>query len=87
VAVLRGVTGISEQPTAGLEPARVAATVAGSTLRLAGGEPAVLLNSAGRIVATIEPGQNNVGHLPRGVYFLAFPRARSKAPHKVLLVN
>ncbi len=65
-------SGAGEERGIGPRVARppVGATVAGRVLTLRGGEPAVLLDRAGRRVADLLPGENDVARLPSGVYFV-----------------
>ncbi|HDQ98894.1 MAG TPA: exo-alpha-sialidase [candidate division WOR-3 bacterium] len=39
-------------------------------LRLPPGEPALLLDASGRKIMNLRPGENDIGHLPPGVYFV-----------------
>ncbi len=56
-------------------PRRLETTFARSTFRLQGSETARLLDTNGRTVADLAPGENDVRHLVPGVYFVA-PRGR-----------
>jgi len=52
---------------------------------LLGSDPARLVNAAGRVVATLQPGDNNVSHLAPGVYFAIPARTGRKASKLVVL--
>jgi hypothetical protein len=62
------VTGVAEHGPYTGRPARAAATVTYGSYELEGGEPARLVDIAGRPVAKIVPGVNDVRRLPPGVY-------------------
>jgi YVTN family beta-propeller protein len=51
---------------------------------LLGSDPARLVNTAGRVVATLVPGDNNISRLPPGVYF-AVPVQKGRQPSKLVI--
>jgi hypothetical protein len=61
-------SGVAGAPSFARQP--VAATVVRGVLCLRGGEPAVLLDRAGRKVADLVPGDNDLVGIATGVYFL-----------------
>ena len=74
-------SGLTGNGTPGLR-ANAGATLVHGTLVLRGGRPAVLLDAAGRRVAGLEPGANDIGRLAPGVYFL---RSRGRRPARVIV--
>ena len=62
------VTGVAERGKYSGRPAWAAATVVSASYELKGGEQARLVDIAGRPVAEMVPGVNDVRHLPPGVY-------------------
>ncbi len=71
----RVITGVSEQRVEQLPSGMlVFPNVTAGRLRLFGKEPVVLFNIDGRKMAELQPGANDLRHVPAGVYF-----ARSKA--------
>ena len=72
-------------------PPAAATGVYGSTLFmgrvfLRGSDPAQLVNSAGRVVAKLVPGDNSIGHLAAGVYFTV-PMGGTRPTDKLVVIK
>jgi hypothetical protein len=74
--IVRDRVGISERGVALATAARVPSSVATGAYRYDGRVPASLVDAAGRRVAAIKPGHNDLHALAPGVYAVIAPDAR-----------
>jgi hypothetical protein len=84
--------GVGDWPLTGHVASSVRAwpTIVANVLHLREAEPAAVYAPSGRKVADLQPGANDVRHLPPGVYFVAAPSSPGEdraAPRKVIITR